>query len=206
MLITCSFGKANAGADVRYAVLESDGSVHQARTATGVTELLAGSGVYGVTVADSILAGRTVLWDIDGTTKAAGEAFPDIQSMQARILGMNPSTVVVQNPVAASGNLSIRQGDSYHAVDGRALAWTRAGWLDLSEWTVQFMLQNETYGASVTVAGDEQTVTVELTHSQTASLMALSSPFSLRAVKLTGEEIDDEVTLLKGIAVVDDDV
>lgn len=76
MLISASFGTANTGLDVFYTILNADKSVYQARTQTEVTELYAGSGVYGVEVADSILAGKTVIWDIDGTTKASSETFP----------------------------------------------------------------------------------------------------------------------------------
>jgi len=76
MLISASFGTRNTGVDVYYTILNADKSVYQARTNTGVTELYAGSGVYGVQIADSILAGKTVVWDVDGTAKAGSETFP----------------------------------------------------------------------------------------------------------------------------------
>lgn len=76
MLISVSFGTTNTGLDVFYTLLNADKSVYQARTQTGVTELYAGSGVYGVQLADSVLAGKTVIWDVDGTTKASSETFP----------------------------------------------------------------------------------------------------------------------------------
>lgn len=77
MLITAEFGTANTGATVCFRILNADKSVFAARTATGVTELVAGSGVFGVQVTDSDLAGRTVVWDIDGTAKTASETFLD---------------------------------------------------------------------------------------------------------------------------------
>lgn len=75
MLITCRFGAANTAQAVFYRVLNADTSVYQARTSSGVTELVAGSGEFGVEVADAVLAGRTVVWDIDGTSKTCSEAF-----------------------------------------------------------------------------------------------------------------------------------
>lgn len=77
MLITADFGSVNTGASVYYRVLNPDKTVAVARTNSGVTELISGSGVYGVEVSDSTLLGKTVVWDIDGTSKAASETFPN---------------------------------------------------------------------------------------------------------------------------------
>ena len=77
MLITVDFGAVNSGASVYYRILNADKTVSQARTNTGVTELISGSGIYGVEVTDSLLLGKTVLWDIDGTGKGASETFPN---------------------------------------------------------------------------------------------------------------------------------
>lgn len=75
MLITANFGTANTGMSVYYRILNSDKTVFQARTDSGVTEIVAGSGVYGVEESDASIAGRTVVWDIDATAKTASETF-----------------------------------------------------------------------------------------------------------------------------------
>lgn len=76
MLITASFGSRNTGCSVFFTLLNPDKTVRQARTSAGITELVAGSGIYGVEISDTLLAGGTAVWDIDGTTKAAEETFP----------------------------------------------------------------------------------------------------------------------------------
>lgn len=84
MLISASFGTRNTGVDVYYTILNADKTEYQARTNTDVTELYAGSGIYGVEVDNAILAGRTVIWDIDGTAKAGAETFPaDLETVAA---------------------------------------------------------------------------------------------------------------------------
>ena len=75
MLITASFGNTNTGKSVYYRLVNQDTTTAQARTNSGVVELVSGSGLYGVTVSDSTLAGKTVIWDIDGTSKTASETF-----------------------------------------------------------------------------------------------------------------------------------
>ena len=58
-----------------YAVLNAAGTVFQARTTVGVTDL--GGGTYSVEVADATLAGRTVLWDTgDDDPAYSSESFP----------------------------------------------------------------------------------------------------------------------------------
>lgn len=51
--------------------------IYQARTTTGITEIPVGSGIYGVAIADDILAGKWVVWDTDnGSPIYASESFP----------------------------------------------------------------------------------------------------------------------------------
>ena len=83
MLITVAFGTANTGLAVYYQLLNADKTVAQARAATGVTELVASSGTYGVDVAKATLAGKTVVWDIDGTAKTAAETFDALADLYA---------------------------------------------------------------------------------------------------------------------------
>lgn len=81
MLITVDFGAQNSGASVFYRLLNADKTVAVARTSTGVTELVASTGIYGVEVADATLRGKTAIWDIDGTALAASETFADWPTM-----------------------------------------------------------------------------------------------------------------------------
>ena len=75
MLVTVDFGSANTGATVYYQLLNTDKSVFTARTVSGVTEITAGTGTYGVNIADATLSGRTIVWDINGSAKTASESF-----------------------------------------------------------------------------------------------------------------------------------
>jgi hypothetical protein len=75
MLASVAFGTANTGKDVYYRILNSDKTVYLARTNVGVTELVASSGSYGVELDDADIAGKTIVWDIDGTNKTAPETF-----------------------------------------------------------------------------------------------------------------------------------
>ena len=85
MLISASFGTVNTGSSVYYTILNEDKSIYQARTNVGVTELATGSGTYGVSVPTSALAGRSVVWDINGTSKTACESFYDLTNLDAQV-------------------------------------------------------------------------------------------------------------------------
>ena len=85
MLISASFGTVNTGSSVYYTILNSDKSIYQARTNVGVTELATGSGTYGVSVPTSTLAGRSVVWDINDTSKTACESFYDLTNLDAQV-------------------------------------------------------------------------------------------------------------------------
>src|SRR5674476_1213509 len=153
MLITCSFGTRNTGADVRYQILNADKSVWVSRRSTGVTELLAGSGVFGVEVGDTILAGRTVVWDIDGTDKSAGDSFPtppivDVGEIDwSALWGTMPTGINIQviSPVYLGGDVTIVAGDDYKAADNRALSWVDKSniWPDLSGATFKLTISHQ---------------------------------------------------------------
>lgn len=101
-LITAAFGPANTGASVYYTILNADKTTAQARTATGVTELGSGSGTYGVEVADATLAGKTVQWDINGTTKFAHETFAAVSLATDAVNSTSLATTAVTEIWAAS--------------------------------------------------------------------------------------------------------
>lgn len=96
MLITVQFGSDNSEAPVRYTLLNADKTVYRARTGVGVSELDAGSGIYGVQVDDADLAGRTVVWDIDGTAKAASETFASDSPGTVELLTRVPDDLATQ--------------------------------------------------------------------------------------------------------------
>lgn len=81
MLITVDFGAQNTGASVFYRLLNADKTTAVARTSSGVTELVASTGIYGVEIADATLRGKTAIWDVNGTALAASETFPDWAAM-----------------------------------------------------------------------------------------------------------------------------
>lgn len=82
MLITANFGTTHTGASIYYTIYNSDGTTYQARTTTGVTELVAGSGLYGVVVPNPTLIGKTVVWDKDTTSICLAETFyPDFNEL-----------------------------------------------------------------------------------------------------------------------------
>jgi hypothetical protein len=94
MLVTAAFGTVNTGLSVYYQILNADKTVFLARTNSGVTEIVAGSGLYGVQIADASLIGRTVVWDIDGTGKTCSETFSDIPPVEAAVNDASATTTV----------------------------------------------------------------------------------------------------------------
>lgn len=83
MLATVHFGVARAGLEtVGYKILAADKTSYASRTTTGVTELA--DGIYGVTVADSDLAGRTIVWDTGGDDPVyATETFGGLDTLRS---------------------------------------------------------------------------------------------------------------------------
>lgn len=65
-------------ASVGYTIYNKDGTVFQARKTALITEVPAGSGIYGAPETDASLAGRMVTWDTGGTSPLyATESFPE---------------------------------------------------------------------------------------------------------------------------------
>ncbi len=216
MLATVHFGVARAGLEtVGYKILAADKTSYASRTTTGVTELA--DGIYGVTVADSDLAGRTIVWDTGGddpvyatetfggldtlrAVRTVTDALPSLEeAAEAIIAALGTGTIVMVTPVSADGEtVQIVQGDDYHASDGRALEWTGDLWPDLTSATIAFHIADAdpfTAEGSVTDAGvGPQTVRVQLTAEQTAALNAGQHPFDVEATLESGRV----VTLVRG--------
>lgn len=104
MLITAAFGAVNTGLSIYYQILNPDKSVFVSRTNSGVTELVAGSGLYGVEIADSTLIGRTVVWDINGTGKTCSESFDNTPPAQATVNDAAATTTVFITTLSSSVN------------------------------------------------------------------------------------------------------
>ena len=67
----CVFNSGITGlSTVGYQLLSSDKTVYLARTTTGVTEIVASSGIYGVEIADDTLYDKTIVWDDGEATPA----------------------------------------------------------------------------------------------------------------------------------------
>lgn len=65
ILLVADFGTINTGSsNVYYTILNPDKTTFQARTKTGVTEIVASTGIYGVSVPHDYIINRVVVWDI----------------------------------------------------------------------------------------------------------------------------------------------
>ena len=73
MLFQANFPKSQAGklSDVYYTIYNSDGSIHTARTNSGIVEL--GAGSYGVKLSFLDESNWSIWWDIDSTPYVASE-------------------------------------------------------------------------------------------------------------------------------------
>lgn len=71
ILATVDFGRLYTGAAVYYQILAADKSVVVARTNSGVTEIAPGTGIYGVSIDTDTVAGRLIVWDVNGTSAVA---------------------------------------------------------------------------------------------------------------------------------------
>jgi hypothetical protein len=74
-------------ATVGFTILNADKSVFQARSTTGVTEIVAGSGVYGVELDDATISGKTLVWDTgEAPARYGSDANPSDNVLARKIL------------------------------------------------------------------------------------------------------------------------
>jgi hypothetical protein len=199
MLVTCSFGTINTGKTVYYTILEPDKSVYVSRRNTGVTELLSGSGVYGVDLEDAILLGRTITWNIDGTNKSASETFyttsldvslVDWSDMWASM--PTGTSVNVVAPVYLNGDVQIIRGDDYATPENRELSWTDTSniWPDLTGASFQMTISHhgvvEATISSVSYATG--VLTAQLFYEDTHKLTVGKSLFDIQATLVNGRK------------------
>lgn len=198
-----SFGTAKTGlATVGYELFKGDGTVFQARTTTGVSEIPTGTGSYKVELAASVFTAAFdgyIVWD-------TGETPTPVYSVEAvRIIdiggivwstsnrNLTGGVVTSVGPVAAGGSVSILQGDDYKNADGRALQWTSTTWPNLTSATILMTAKQgaSTFTKSGTVVTPTGTaeVQIELTNVDTSGLAAGSWNFNVVATLSDGDKI-----------------
>lgn len=181
--------------------------MYLSRRNTGVTELVAGSGVYGVEIADASLTGRTVVWDIDGTTKSSSETFViaeiDVATIDWTDLWASMPTGVnvnVISPVYLNGNVQIIRGDDYATPEDRELSWTDTNniWPDLTGATFKLSVYHkgleELSVDSVTYDTGANKIVAQILSSDTEHLTPGKSPFDVEATLGNGRK----ATLVRG--------
>jgi hypothetical protein len=140
-------------------------------------ELIAGHAVATSTGALLTTAGAAadpLLNAVPGTyaSGSAGAALGRIASGQLTIV----------QPVIEDGLIRIRQGDDYYAADGRSFDITYATWPVLTGATITWTVAGVTITGSVVSAN---TVRMELTKVQSASLPRGAGSYSVKAVLVT---------------------
>jgi len=210
-----TFDTGIPGMTPAYAVFNSSGTVFQARTGVGVTDL--GGGTYSVEVADATLAGRTVLWDTgDADPDYASESFPatleyaapdnaGIAAIQLKTDTIGALAVTVRSPVASSGTITLYAGDDYDATHGRSVDFSVAvaDVPDLAGATVNLKAKQATWTATAcTSDGTDWTIVVEPDAAGTAALTWTQQSYELEATLADG----DVVTLATGMLIVVKDI
>lgn len=91
---------------------------------------------------------------------------------------IGPADITVVSPVSESGDITIVAGDSYVTAKGTALSWTSSDFPDLTGATLSFLVDTLEATPVCSNPGEaEQTITVELTAEQTATLSAVRRPY-----------------------------
>ncbi len=147
-------------------------------------------------------------WASAVATYGAGTFGNVIQSISSHTALLTaPATLTVSNPVATGGAVSIFRGDDYSAADGRALAFTLAGYsgpslagaatslylIPRADW--ERGTGRATLAAAASVAGTTTlTLSVALTAAQTASLAANPTQqytyiYQIRSVTAAGRTV-----------------
>jgi hypothetical protein len=167
-----------------------------------------------LSVANSI--GKRLADNIDAlissraTNAAAADAVWDeavadhvaVGSTGARLNLIGSATLIqVAAPVSAEGDVEIVAGDDYFDADARSLEWTEpssGAWPVLTGATIKFTIQTLTVTGVVVTATGTKKVRAELTAAQTATLLAIVSPYDVQANLTNGHK----VTLVLGQATV----
>ena len=126
----------------------------------------------------------------------------ELENLSGQIGALGGLPITVVSPVSAAGNITIVRGDCYHAAEARALTRTSTGWVNLSGWTLELVLQDQTFPATFTAVGGSQTVSVDLAVADTLGLTAGGSSFVVRAFKTSGGAVTHDISLWTGIAAI----
>jgi hypothetical protein len=140
---------------------------------------------------------------ISGINPEGGEN-SDIKSSQisATVLaGIGSGRITVNNPIAANNVLTLVQGDSYFAADGRALDFSSTSWPVLTDAEIVFTANTEgdsieVEGSVITPTGATKTIRVELDDADTEALTVGNSiyKYDVQATLANGHII----TLVRG--------
>lgn len=173
-----------------------------ATTATPtVTEVSGGD--YVVTLTPDDTGVWSVRWSVvvDGETVRYGEIVQVVTAAQYDpVQALAGASITLVSPVAASADVTLYAGDDYASSEARALVWTLTGAPDLTGATVTWLAAWHSGTLSqagvVSDAGEAaQTVTVQLTDTQTAALPAAEIVrYDLGATLANG----NKVTLARG--------
>lgn len=151
--------------------------------AVTVSEVSGQSGYYSASLTPDAVGSWTVVLSVDhsGYTYRFIESFAVVTAQQADPAAyIAAGDIEMVSPVAASGDVTLYQSDTYDADDSRSLDWstTDAGtWPALTSATISLVIRHAITADSLTASGSVTTPTgstkavrVELTASQTASL------------------------------------
>lgn len=206
--LAANFGPGKTGlATVGYEIVAGDGTVLQARTAAGVAERAAGSGIYVVSVADSLIAeagGGEHLWDTGEASPAYawGSLNDDakLEQVKAKTDEIGSASAVAISAVLPGNRMEIVQGDDYADAAGTAIEITIDNSIDLTTFdTLTLTLQNELEigctAVSSTVAKAE-----DITAAQTETLTVVAPPITQATSPwaLSGTKSGHEQTIATG--------
>lgn len=158
-------------------------------------------------VLDAIAANYNTAGTIGGAINSASGADPLLNIVPGAYgvgtagynLGrLGSGQIITTSIVAQSGNVTTYRGDTYEAVDGRAIDWTdvSVGWPDLTAATILVVIGGDVSfaGSVVTPSGANKKVRLELTSAESLNIPDGELNFVVRAT-LSGGNV---VTLVDG--------
>jgi hypothetical protein len=128
---------------------------------------------------DALVGPGSLDWSSSGeATVASRSTHADIidinntlASLLTLLMQIGASRVTLRSPVDSAGKLTILEGDSYYAVDNRAIYWSDPTWPDLTDSTVTFnrgVFSKEM--TIITATGEDKTIRLELSSQDTLGL------------------------------------
>ena len=169
---------------------------------TSIEAILADTGTDGVVLADDAITAAKIAADAITSSELAASAIAEIadgvwdelmaghttSDSAGYYLAKIGSTVVLTNPVASSGDVTLFEGDDYYDADDRSLEWvdTDGVWPTLTGASIMMYVRGadgsswSAAGTVVVAVGANKQVRVELSAAQTTALVDLPRPGTLR--------------------------